>query len=84
MRLMKSSLITSAFSVVLLIGGCTTARTAGPVGPQGPPGPQAQPAHDRDRDREAEQRRQDEARRDQAASCPEGQHRDRDRGCVRD
>jgi hypothetical protein len=71
MRWMKSSLITSAFSLTLLIGGCSATPAAGPAGPQGPPGPQGQSAHDRDRDRDPEQRRQEQARRDQAASCPE-------------
>src|ERR1700733_15451845 len=75
MKLIKASLISSAFLVGLLIAGCNSTPAAGPAGPQGPPGPQGASDHDRDRDRDRE-RDADLARRDQAASCPPGEHRD--------
>ncbi len=85
----KSSLVMSAFLLGLVMAGCSATPAAGPAGPQGPPGPQGASDHDRDHDRDADQARQDQARQDQAredqaASCPRGEHRDRDRGCVRD
>lgn len=83
MRLMKSSVVTSVFLLGLLMAGCSATPAAGPVGPQGPPGPQGRSDHDRDRDRDADRGRQDQGRPDMAASCAEGQHRDGDRGCVR-
>ncbi len=85
MKLMKSSLVSSAFVLGLLITGCNVTPAAGPAGPQGPPGPQGASDHDRDRDRDrdADQGRQDQGRQDQAASCPDGEHRDGDRGCIR-
>jgi hypothetical protein len=86
MKFMKASLVSSAFLVGLLIAGCNATPAAGPAGPQGPPGPQGASDHDRDRDRDshADQGRQDQGRRDQATSCPAGQHRDTDGGCIRD
>jgi hypothetical protein len=81
MKLMKFSIVSSAFLVGLLIGGCNATPAAGPPGPQGPPGAQGTSDHDRDRDRD---RDADQGRRDQAASCPAGQHHDSDGGCIRD
>lgn len=83
-RKMKSSLVMCAFLAGLLVAGCSAAPAAGPVGPQGPPGPQGASAPDRDRDRNADQDRQDQARHDQNASCPLGQHHDAVGGCIRD
>ncbi len=87
MKLMKVSLVSTAFLLGLLVAGCNTAPAAGPAGPQGPPGPQGasdrNSDHDRDRDRDADRDRQDQGRRDDASSCPAGEHRDGDRGCVR-
>ncbi len=85
MKLLKTSLVSSVFLVGLLIAGCNTTPAAGPVGPQGPAGPQGASDHDRDRDRDrdADHDRQDQARPDQVASCPDGEHRDGDRGCIR-
>jgi hypothetical protein len=77
MKLMKSLLVVSAFSLGLFMAGCSATPAAGPAGPQGPPGPQGDSAHDRDRDRDANHDRQDQ-------SCPPGEHRDSFRGCVRD
>lgn len=80
---MKRSLVLGASVLVLLLAGCNPA--AGPAGPQGPQGTSGQdvdPARarerDADRDRDAERARQDQARRDQDAGCPAGQHRDKD------
>ena len=86
MKLMKLSLLSSAFFLGLLIAGCSATPAAGPAGPQGPPGPQGASDHDRDRDRDrnADQGQQDRDRQDQAVSCPAGQHRDSDNGCTRD
>jgi hypothetical protein len=81
MKLIRSSLVLSAFLVGLLIAGCNATPAAGPAGPQGPPGPQGASDHDRDRDRD---RDANQGRRDQAASCPAGQHHDTDGGCIRD
>jgi hypothetical protein len=85
MKLMKVSLVSSAFLLGLLVAGCNTTPAAGPAGPQGPPGPQGASDRDRDhdRDRDADRDRQDQGRQDEAPSCPAGEHRDRDRGCVR-
>jgi hypothetical protein len=84
MKLMKSSLVMSAFLLGLLVAGCSASPAAGPAGPQGPPGPQGASDHDRDRDRDADQARQDQNRHDQVQPCPGGQHRDTDGGCKRD
>jgi hypothetical protein len=76
---MKSSLLISAFLMVILIAGCSATPAAGPAGPQGPPG---QDAHDRDRDRD-----RDHDRQAQVAPCPAGEHQQTDNGrteCVRD
>jgi hypothetical protein len=81
MKLMKASLISSAFLAGLLMAGCSATPAAGPAGPQGPPGPQGVSDHDRDRDRD---RDADQGRRDQATPCPGGQHHDTDGGCIRD
>jgi hypothetical protein len=81
MKFMKLSLVSSAFLLGLLVAGCSATPAVGPAGPQGPPGPQGAADHDRDRDRD---RDADFARRNQAASCPGGEHRDSDGGCIRD
>jgi hypothetical protein len=81
MKLMKLSLVSSAFLVGLVISGCSATPAAGPAGPQGPPGPQGASDRDRDRDRD---RDADQGRRDQAVSCPAGEHRDTVGGCIRD
>jgi Spy/CpxP family protein refolding chaperone len=83
MKLMKSSLIASTFLLVLIIAGCSATPAAGPQGPPGPQGPSGYD-RDRDRDRDADHGRQDQGREDQSPSCPPGEHRDRDKGCVRD
>jgi len=82
MKQMKPSLIASTFLLGLLIAGCSTTPAAGP---QGPPGPQGAPGYDRDRDRDrdADHDRQDQGRDDRTQPCPAGEHRDTDRGCVR-
>jgi Ni/Co efflux regulator RcnB len=80
MKLMTSSLVSSAFLVGLLIAGCNAAPAAGP---QGPAGPQGSSDHDKDRDRDRD-RDADQGRRDQVPSCPAGQHHDSDGGCIRD
>jgi hypothetical protein len=86
MKLMKVSLLSSAFLLGLLISGCSATPAAGPAGPQGPPGPQGASDRDRDRDRDrnADQGQQDRGRQDQAVSCPAGEHRDTAGGCIRD
>jgi hypothetical protein len=76
MKLMQSFLVISAFSLGLLMVGCSTTPAAGPAGPAGPPGPQGDSAHDRDHDRDADHR--------QDQPCGPGEHRDAYRGCVRD
>jgi hypothetical protein len=81
MNLMKTSLISSAFLLALLVAGCNTTPAAGPVGPQGPPGPQGASDHDRDRDHDRDAY---QSRRDRATPCSPGQHHDTDGGCIRD
>jgi len=84
MKCMTLSLVSSAFLLGLLVAGCSATPAVGPAGPQGPPGPQGASDHDRDRDRDRDRERDaDIARRDQAASCPPGEHRDSDGGCIR-
>lgn len=82
MKFMKLSLASSAFMAGLLMAGCSATPAVGPAGPQGPPGPQGASDHDRDRDRDRD-RDADLARRDQAASCPAGEHHDSVGGCIR-
>jgi hypothetical protein len=83
MKFMKPSLVSYAILLGLLMAGCSANPAVGPSGPQGPPGPQGASDHDRDRDRDRD-RDADPARRDQAASCPGGEHRDAVGGCIRD
>jgi hypothetical protein len=87
---MKKSLFLGTLSLVLLIGGCSTAPVAGPAGPQGPPGDPSQADRDRDRDRDRERDKEhdrDAARPGEAPSCPAGQHASTDHDgrpvCVR-
>lgn len=83
---MNSSLLTSVLLAVLLVGGCSASPAAqGPAGPQGAPGANATPAptsEDRDRDKDRDRGR-DDARRDEHAQCPPGEHSYVDNGAVR-
>jgi hypothetical protein len=81
MKLLKLSLLSSAFLLGLLMTGCSATPAAGPAGPQGPPGPQGASDHDRDRDRD---KKTDQGRLDHDESCAAGEHRDTAGGCIRD